>query len=213
MAHKGRLGRLLEFRTVAGQVVHREDSSHPLHPVHDGPSDLALIEGAAGRPQAVKPRPAGGVLGLDHLLQGIAQRHLDEHGPGTGEVSVGEEYRGAARWALVELLPGGQRIQALDQVLVEGNPMLGVVDRRGQHLSDGPGAVPFQKGYEGVDDPGDGNGQVGLVPGSGGYGVVAQRPVVVDGGRGRRNALPAQRQQVAASGVVEHEHALGSQGV
>ena len=49
--------------------------------------------------------------------------------------------------------------------------------------------------------------------GAGGNLALAQAAIPVDGGPVRRRALTAQRKQVSALGVVEHEHTLGRQRI
>ena len=105
-------------------------------------------------------------------------------------------------------------IQPVEHIFVVGNAVGGVGDGRGQQLVNRLGAVALGQGKEGVNHAGQGEGQVRLrMPRPGGDALQPLRLVEGGGGLARRRALPAQRQQFAGVGVVEHEHALGGQGV
>ena len=116
----------------------------PRCPPRDGP--------APGRSASASPPERGPQRGLD---QQLAHR---------GRSAARIEHRGAARRIQVEL---ASRLGVVEQpmhVLVHGKAVLGVAERRRQHVGQAPGAVRLEDGEVGVDGARHGERQVRIGP-------------------------------------------------
>ena len=170
---------------VAGDRVGHE----PLVVRLPGGLDLGLAAG---------PRRLG--LGQDPRVRG-GQVRVPEPGTGGGRRAAGQVDLGRTRPVLTEGVgdPGDRRARGAQyRVAVPG-----VADRVLHHVPGPEPAVPRQQQHPGPERRGHAGGQQARA----GHQVQAQVAEDVQRGRGRRRALPAQHERLAAGGVVaDHRH-------
>ena len=174
VSHERCLGRGLVLDMVVCQVFHVHDSADALAGVGDHLSHLASVEAVTSGPNAVQAVPSGSALGLNQLPQGASQGFLHQKASCLGQFAVVVEHVCATWGIFVELGNGHWRLESVQHVVVVRNAALGVLDGRRENLSDALGTVPLQQRQIGVDNAGQGKGQVRQRAGACGYFVLTQ---------------------------------------
>ena len=206
-------GRLLEFGPVPRQVLDAQNASGPAGAVHQGAGQVSLVEVSPGGPDPLEPIPGTASVIGGKPSQCPSQARLNQERTRPGKLPVLVEDLVAAGRVLVELVPGGLGVQSVDHVLVVRKPGLRQVDGRLQDLGQGEGSVTLQKRQKRVHCTRDREGEMGQRPGTGGDLVQSLSAEKVHRRLLGSRALTAQREEIAAVGVVEHEDRLGRQRI
>ena len=206
-------GRFLEFGPVPRQVLGAQNASGAAGAVHQGAGQVSLVVVSPGGPDALDSIPGTASLIGGQPPQRSSQAGLNQERPRPGKLPVLVEDLVAAGRVLVELVPGGLGVQSVDHVLVVRKPGLRQVDGRLQNLRQGEGSVSLQKRQQRVHHARNRKGEMGQGSGTGGDLVQSLTAKEVDRGQFGSRALAAQREEIAAVGVVEHEDRLGRQRV
>ena len=98
----------------------------------------------------------------------------------------------AAGREVIELLLTGTGVETIQHVLVVGNALGGIAHGGSDDFGQLQGPIAFQQGDEGVNDPGQGEGERGVHTGAGGDAPVAAGQVEIGGGLSRERC-PARR--------------------
>ena len=208
--------RRLEAGVPGGQVVAGEQAAVPfagdVH--HLGGGELAdllghepVVPGLPGRLDLLVAVAAGRLrLGQDALVGG-GERGVGEPGAGRGHAAAGQVDLGRGVPVLAEELghAGDRPADRGDQ----GVAGLRVPDRVAEHVAQPQRAVLAQQQQPAAERAGHARGQQPAA----GHQVEPEAGVRVDGGGGRRGALPADHERLAAPGVVPDDRHLAARPV